>query len=278
MIGKHVHEAATTSASPASEASAYSRGALGVLRDITRGGLAGLIVGVVLAGVGGRAVMRLAALLVPSATGAFTENGNRIGDITLGGSLGIIIAVGLLFGAVAGSLWVIIRPWLPDHAWWRALATIPIAVALGTRGLIEARNRDFAILDHDPLVVASLVALVAGFGPALVLVDAWLDRRLPHPEPGESRVVNGFLAVTILGTGLTVLLVVPFYLAAPMTLVGVALTVVGLATLATWAFRGQERGATPRWIGLVARGALVATVVAGLAVVVPEVQGALGTR
>jgi len=45
-------------------------------RDITRGGLAGLIVGVLLAGIGGRVVMRLAALLVPAADGAFTENGN----------------------------------------------------------------------------------------------------------------------------------------------------------------------------------------------------------
>src|SRR4029079_16803341 len=35
------------------------------LREITRGGLAGLIVGVLLAGVGGRLVMRLAALMVP---------------------------------------------------------------------------------------------------------------------------------------------------------------------------------------------------------------------
>ncbi|MEO6207739.1 MAG: hypothetical protein ABIP77_07275, partial [Candidatus Limnocylindrales bacterium] len=84
-----------------------------VLREITRGGLAGLIVGVVLAGVGGRLVMRLATLLVPSADGAFTENGNRIGDITLGGTLGIVIGLGLLFGAVSGSVWVTIRRWLP---------------------------------------------------------------------------------------------------------------------------------------------------------------------
>ena len=40
-----------------------------ILRDIARGGLAGLAVGVVVGGLGGRLAMRLIALLVPEATG-----------------------------------------------------------------------------------------------------------------------------------------------------------------------------------------------------------------
>lgn len=254
---------------------AASPDTLEVFRDITRGGLAGLIVGVLLAGVGGRLVMRLAALLVPAADGALTENGNRIGDITLGGSLGIIIAVGLLFGAVAGSLWVVIRPWLPRSRFVSAIATIPIAVALGTRGLVEARNEDFEVLGHDPLVVASLVALVAVFGPALVVVDAWLDRRLPHPGPADRGVIGGFAVVTFLGLVLTTLIVVPFYLGSPLRLAGAALVVVGLATLATWVLRSRARPVTPGWLTLVGRAGVGAAVVAGLAVVVPEIQGAL---
>lgn len=248
-----------------------------VLREITRGGLAGLIVGVLLAGIGGRLVMRLAALLVPSADGAFTENGNRVGDITLGGSLGIVIAIGLLFGAVAGSLWVVIRPWLPRSRLAAALVTIPVAVALGTRGLVEARNEDFEVLGHDPLVVASLVILVAAFGPALVLVDAWLDRRLPHPGPADHRVIGGFAIVTFLGLVLTALVVVPLYLSAPLQSAGVALILVGLATLATWVLRSQGRSAAPAWLTAAGRIALTGAVVAGLAVVIPEIRGALGS-
>ena len=106
-----------------------------VLRDIARGGIAGLLTGIVVAGIGGRIVMRLAALVVPEATGRFTENGNRIGTITLDGSLALVVFVGLFFGVVAGSLWVVIRPWLPLSALARSLVTLPIAVALGTRGL-----------------------------------------------------------------------------------------------------------------------------------------------
>ncbi|MGK2851414.1 MAG: hypothetical protein ACSLFN_10950 [Candidatus Limnocylindrales bacterium] len=249
---------------------------LEVFRDITRGGLAGLIVGVLLAGIGGRLVMRLAALLVPSADGALTENGNRIGDINLGGSLTIIIGIGLLFGAIAGSLWVVIRPWLPRSRLVATIATIPIAVALGTRGLVEARNEDFEVLGHDPLVVASLVILVAAFGPALVVVDAWLERRLPHPGPADRKVIGGFAIVTFLGLILTTLIVVPLYLGSPLRLAGVALVVVGLATLATWVLRSRVQREAPRWLTLVGRVGVGAAVVAGLAVVIPEIQGALG--
>lgn len=255
---------------------AASGDALEVFREITRGGLAGLIVGVLLAGVGGRLVMRLAAVLVPSADGAFTENGNRIGDITLGGSLGIIIAIGLLFGAVAGSLWVVIRPWLPRSRLAAATVTIPVAVALGTRGLVEARNEDFEVLGHDPLVVASLVIVVAAFGPALVLVDAWLDQRLPHPGPADRRVISGFAIVTLLGLVLTVLMVVPMYLSAPLQSVGLALIVVGLATLASWVRLSRAQRVPPWWLTLIGRVGVGVAVVAGLAVVIPEIQGALG--
>jgi ATP-binding cassette subfamily F protein 3 len=40
-----------------------------------------LLTGLLVAGLGGRLVMRAAALLEPSAIGRFTENGNQIGEI-----------------------------------------------------------------------------------------------------------------------------------------------------------------------------------------------------
>ncbi|MHB8399971.1 MAG: hypothetical protein ACYDCI_13745, partial [Candidatus Limnocylindrales bacterium] len=101
-----------------------------VWRDIARGGLAGLVVGIVVAGFGGRIAMRLAALRVGDATGALTENGNRIGDITLAGSLGLIL-IGVLFGALAGTVWVVVRPWLPGAGLRRALVATIVAIGLG---------------------------------------------------------------------------------------------------------------------------------------------------
>lgn len=247
-----------------------------VLRDITRGGLAGLIVGILLAGVGGRLVMRLAALLVPGSVGSSTENGNVIGAITFGGSMGLIVFVGLLFGALAGSLWVVISPWLPAAVPMRALLSVPIAVALGTFGLVDDRNRDFAILGRDPLVVASLVVLVASFGPALVVVDRWLDGRLPHAGPDDRGVIAGYTIVTAVGSLLTLLIVVPGYLGSQMVLAGVGLVLVGICTLASWWFRVARLTTPPSGLTVVGRLGLTAATVAGLLVATREVAGALG--
>ena len=75
-----------------------------ILRDIARGGLAGLAVGVVVGGLGGRVAMRLIALLIPNPPAAFTENGNRIGDITLGGTFALLLFGGLFAGIFAGTI------------------------------------------------------------------------------------------------------------------------------------------------------------------------------
>lgn len=249
---------------------------LEVLRDIARGGLAGLVVGILLAGIGGRVVMRLAALLEPESAGSLTENGNIIGSITPGGTLALIVFVGLFFGAVAGSLWVVAGPWLPATPRLRALASIPLALALGTSGLVEARNADFAILQRDPVVIASLVVLVGLFGPGLVVAERWLEGRLPHPAVGDTRVVAGYVLVAAFGLLLTFALVVPLYLGSELALAGIALVVVGVATLAAWRLRMMRRPARPPMLQLVARAGLVVATVAGLVVATGEIVGALG--
>ena len=246
-----------------------------VIRDITRGGLAGLIVGVLLGGFGGRLVMRLAAILVPDADGAITENGNVIGRITLEGSVALVLFVGLFAGALAGSVWVVVRPWLPLGVIARAVVAIPIAIALGTRALVDDANLDFEVLAHDPIVIVSLVLLIGAFGPALAGVDQFLDGRLPHPLSTHGAMAGGYWLVTALGLLLTGLLVVPTFLTSDLAIAGVGLLVVGLATLGAWWYR-VKRDQLPAVVGIVARLALAIATVAGLAVTLREVTGALG--
>lgn len=247
-----------------------------VLRDITRGGLAGLIAGILLGGIGGRLVMRLAAVLVPRAAGSVTESGNVIGAITPGGTAALIVFVGLFFGAVAGSLWVVVGPWLPDRPGARALIAVPIAIGLGTLGLVDGANRDFAILGRDPLVIASLVTLVGLFGPGLVLAERWLDRRLPHPAPGTSGVLVGYAVVAVLGTALTLLAVLPLFLGSDLALAGAALVVVGLATGVSWWRRVEGHPGSSARLVVTARVGLAAATAAGLVVATREVGRALG--
>ncbi len=245
-------------------------------RDIARGGIAGAIVGIVVAGLGGRIVMRLAALVVPGATGALTENGNRIGDITLGGSLGLVVFAGLFFGVFAGTVWVVVSPWIPGVGLARAILTMPIAVALGTLGLIRSENRDFGALGHDPTVLAMLTALIALFGLTIALVDGWLDRRLPHATSARTGAASLYAIVTLLGAVLVLPIVVAGYFAPELRWVGIALVVIGLSTVRWWVLRFQGHPRPPTILTIAGRTALLAAVVLGFAAAVPEISGALG--
>jgi hypothetical protein len=247
-----------------------------ILRDIARGGLAGLVVGVVVAGLGGRVVMRVAGLLVPSANGSFTENGNRIGDITLAGSVGLIVFVGLLAALIFGVVWVVISPWLPASGVIRGLVAMPIAVALGAFGLIDRGNRDFAILGHDPLVVASLVALVALSGPAMVVADGWLDRRLPHAASAASRAGIVYLLLSVVGGLFGGLLLLQAAVGRESQPLGITIIAVGFVTAAWWYRRVRGQNSAPRPLRIAARLILLVGTVAGYMVLVPEVTGALG--
>lgn len=256
---------ATETASPVNE----------ILRDIARGGLASLVVGLLVAGIGGRVVMRIATLLHPDAVGAFTENGNRVGDITLGGSAGVIL-IGLFLGPFAGVVWVVVRPWIPRAGMGRALLTMPIAVALGSLMLIQAENPDFRILDHDPVVVATLVALVALIGLSIALVDDWLEPRLPRSARAQARSTIAYVILSFIGGVLVLPFVVAGFFQPGLVPVGVALVVVGFSTLALWSLRARG-AAPPRRLTFIGRSALFAAVVFGFAATVSEISGALFT-
>ena len=257
-MGEAMVTAGTLAATEADEMPALSRTGE-VLRDIARGGISGVVAGIVVGGLGGRLVMRIAALLRPDAVGALTENGNRIGEITLGGTLSLVL-FGLIACAMAGAVWVIVSPWIAGHARVRALLTAGIAIAIGTPVLIIGGNPDFVILEHDPRVVGLLVTLVGLIGVAIALLDSWLDRRLPHAITGQKGPAAFYATVTLMGAVLVMPFVLLVFLASdeyqlPLR-AGYALLVVGLCTATWWGLRVRGRTRAPRGLVIGARGAL----------------------
>src|SRR3954451_16856819 len=248
---------------------------LGVVRDIARGGLAGLFVGFVAAGLGSRLAMRIAAALVPEATGLATENGFAIGRGTVEGTLGLV-----LFGGVAASVflavtWVVISPWLPRRLVVRAIVAVPVAIAFGTGALIDARNPDFIVLRHEPLVVGTLVILIAALGPAMALVDAWLDRHLPRPSKGASGSAMGYTYFAAVGGLLAIVLVVQGVHDPRGRAFALTMLVTGAVTITWWLRRARGETVPPSWMRRAAWTALAAGTVVGLAGLVPDVGGAL---
>lgn len=230
---------------------------LDVLREIARGGLAGLLAGVLVGGLGGRVAMSLAAILNPQATGLLTENGELIGAFTLNGTLALLVFGGIGAGLLAGVVWVVVAPWIPRGRGRIAAAGLA-GIALGGFRLVEARNPDFIVLGrNEVVVVASLVALVGLVAAATAWFDARLERRLPRPQRFGSRSGVAYVLITIAGA-LTLEQVVRIYLDPSFSrhvpgATGWALLVVGIATLVGWVVRIRG-GLADRPVALMAAG------------------------
>lgn len=264
---------ATSRATTPGRASALGRLA-DPMRDIARGGLAGLLSGFLVAGIGGRIVMRTAALQVPAAAGRFTDNGNRIGEITLSGTLGLVLVGGLFFGLAGATVWAVVSPWIPGGTRLRAVLAMPIAVALVGLMLVQARNPDFQVLEHNAATVGLLVFLVALAGLVISLLDSWLDRRLPvaNASTGADAV---YLVLTLAGGGLIFPGILGLFLSDEPP-VGLALVGVGLATLTWWSLRFRGRREPPPWLMVAARGSLALSVLLGVLALAPDVSAVLG--
>ena len=256
-----------------SDVAAWPFGA--IWRDIARGGIAGLAVGILVGGLGGRLAMRIVALLIPDAFGSFTENGNRLGDITIEGSLGLIIFAGLFVGIFVAVIWVVVSPWLPRTLGLRALAAIPLAIGLGAFGLVQGNNPDFAVLGYDPRVMVVLLGLIGLVGVAMALVDAWLDRRLPQARSVTSTETAVYSAISLIGA-LFAIGVVATFLGGALRPAGIALLVTGLATLRWWYLRYHGAERPPPGLRLLGSGSVVAAVVLGFWIEAPQIRVALG--
>lgn len=251
-----------------------------VLRDIARGGIAGVIVGILVAGLGGRLVMRLATILHEDTVGRVTENGEVIGNITLNGTIALMVFGGLGMGLMAGTIWVIVGPRIPGRGLARALATALAAIALGTPALVQRFNPDFAVLGHDPLVVVLLVGLVGLVGFSIALVDGALDARLPRPLRWIRISTVVYLIIIMMGLVLIFPLVVAILLdqsdyRAPIR-AGWALAVVGACTLTWWVLRVKGRSAPPKALRLAGTVSLLVAVVLGAVTSLPHILSAAG--
>jgi hypothetical protein len=252
-----------------------------IVREIAIGGLAGVIAGVLVVGVGGRLFMRVAAAIDPSALGAITSNGNSIGVITLGGTVGFALFFGMLGGASVGVHWVVVAPWIPWTGAARALANGVIAAALGSIFVVRSNERDFQLLEPEAAILAMLIGLVAILGVAVALVDDLLEHRSPAAATASMRARALYWSFLAIGLVLTPLAVGAYFSSEspgfrPPADVGLAMLIVGAATLTRWTLRVRDgRTQPPLALVVVARGALLVAVILAGARLAREVSAIL---
>ena len=159
---------------------------------VTVGRTGGMLVGAYLGGIlaigaGGRLMMRVMAATSPDEVqGLRTDAEETIGDVTVGGSMFLILVLGIGAGMAGLGIFATLRRWLPDRSLVAGLIGVAIGAGLLVRpsGLIASDNADFTLLDPVALAVALCVAMILLFGATVgVLVDYLAPR---WPQPGRS--------------------------------------------------------------------------------------------
>ncbi len=142
-------------------------------RQLGIASLAGVISGMLVAGILGRIAMRVAGFMSrPELVGVPTAAGNRVGEITFSGTAALALFIGVGFGAIGGVLYAAAEPWLRGRAWKGLIFGGALLLALGFAA-IEPENFDFERFGFAPLNVAMFALLFIAFGAAIAyLYDA----------------------------------------------------------------------------------------------------------
>jgi hypothetical protein len=116
--------------------------------------------------------MRIAALAAPtSAQGLQTEAQATIGQITLDGTLFLVLFAGITSAIVGTAFYLGVRAWLPTPRWPRALAFGMLELVVFGTAVLDQGNRDFAILGHPLLNVLVFGSLFVLHGILLVVLQ-----------------------------------------------------------------------------------------------------------
>jgi len=160
----------------------------------------GLLCGPLVMGLGGRLAMRLlGATGGDAAQGRLTEADEVVGEITVGGTIGFIVFIGLLSGLVMTLLWFAVRRYLPARWIGGLVFGAALLVVFGTRlEPLRPGNEDFDLVGPWWLAIAAFSALALGFGVSLAVVSARVSRWLPLVGRDRRSLAYGSLLVLVI--------------------------------------------------------------------------------
>ena len=126
--------------------------------------VAGIPVGVLIAGVGGRLAMLLLRVTSPkSVVGVTSDDGFTIGKVTVGGTYGLLM-LGAIVGIIGAGAYQMVAPWLIGPLWFRRITTALASAAVVGSMLVHADGIDFTLLKPTWLAIGLFVFLPGLFG------------------------------------------------------------------------------------------------------------------
>lgn len=150
------------------------------VRTVVVGIVGGIVAGVLVAGLGGRLMMRVLAITSgDSAQGLVTEARETVGEVTLAGSAGFVVFNGIFFGMIGGIGYLLLRRWLPGPPWLGGSLYGVVLLGLARLDALNPDNADFAILGPSWLAVVLIACLFPLYGMTAASVIERLDRSWP---------------------------------------------------------------------------------------------------
>jgi hypothetical protein len=163
----------------------------------------GLVSGILVAGAGGRLVMRLLAATSPDARGQVTEAEEIVGRITFGGTLSFLVFSALPLAMLAAFLFAVIHRWLPRGRLAGLTFGLLLLIAASTRiEPLRSNNPDFRLVGPAWVALLSFGLLVLADGMLVAAFMSWYSRRVPL-RAHDKRELTAYLPLVL------VLLLIP---------------------------------------------------------------------
>jgi hypothetical protein len=222
-----------------------------------------LVSGMIVGGVGARGFMLIARLLAPERRRIITEAGARVGEVTIGGSVFLIVFVGLFASIAIGWTLAVCRQWLGWTGRYLGLA-VGVVLLLTFNGVVlDPDNFDFAVLGDQAMTVAMISILFIAAGPVAVWSSDRVLPRLPVHRSFSDSGAAYLPAILLSLVGLTLLIAL---LGAPGEgglsrdaapgFTFAALVVITIADRAVWIATGGASPIALRIAGYTATGAV----------------------
>lgn len=186
-----------------------------LVRRLAAATAAGILVGLLVGGVWGRAFMAILAALNSEDHGTRTDDGFAMGQFTLSGSINLAV-VTMIIGAIGGLVFLGVRGLRFGPGWFRTASLSAGATLVIGSTLVHSDGVDFTRLEPLALAVAFTLSVPLLYAVGLSwLADRWLGdgptfwQRLPSPVLHVTRagltVVAAVSAVDLVRTVLDVL-------------------------------------------------------------------------
>ena len=172
----------------------------GAAAAVAGGALAGLLV----AGFGGRLLMRVIGATSDEAAAQrrLTEAGEIVGVVTGGGTI-FFLVLGAGIGLLGGLGYYVFRSWLPNRSVTAGLVAAGVGAGIMARptDLLNPESIDFEVLEPRWLAVVLALMVIVGLGVVgAVLIDTF-TRHWPTPAPTANGIAGVAPLVVLLGLG-----------------------------------------------------------------------------